>query len=109
MDDETKQALEAAVFRRLVAHLQNRTDVQNIDLMITAASAATAWATGTATPPPNAASRWKKTRPAPWSMAWRPTTGRPDIRSRRRRNSWRLSRPAKRLTAKALHRTGRVL
>ena len=27
-------ALEAAVFRRLVAHLQGRTDVQNIDLMI---------------------------------------------------------------------------
>jgi hypothetical protein len=31
MSDE---ALEAAVFRRLVAHLQTRTDVQNIDLMI---------------------------------------------------------------------------
>ena len=26
-------ALEAAAFRRLVAHLQERTDVQNIDLM----------------------------------------------------------------------------
>lgn len=31
MSDE---ALEAAVFRRLVRHLQTRTDVQNIDLMI---------------------------------------------------------------------------
>ena len=31
MNDEV---LEAAVFRRLVAHLQARTDVQNIDLMI---------------------------------------------------------------------------
>ena len=30
--DQT-QALEAAAFRRLVAHLQERTDVQNIDLM----------------------------------------------------------------------------
>lgn len=28
-----QQALEAAAFRRLVAHLQTRTDVQNIDLM----------------------------------------------------------------------------
>ena len=28
--------LEAAAFRRLVAHLQERTDVQNIDLMILA-------------------------------------------------------------------------
>ena len=30
---EQQQALEAAAFRRLVAHLQTRTDVQNIDLM----------------------------------------------------------------------------
>jgi hypothetical protein len=29
------QALEAAVFRRLLAHLDARKDVQNIDLMIT--------------------------------------------------------------------------
>jgi len=33
MDDKTKTELEAAAFRRLVAHLQERTDVQNIDLM----------------------------------------------------------------------------
>ena len=29
----TKTELEAAAFRRLVTHLQERTDVQNIDLM----------------------------------------------------------------------------
>ena len=29
----TKTQLEAAAFRRLVSHLQERTDVQNIDLM----------------------------------------------------------------------------
>ena len=33
MDDKTKTELEAAAFRRLVEHLQERTDVQNIDLM----------------------------------------------------------------------------
>ena len=33
MDDKTRTELEAAAFRRLVAHLQERTDVQNIDLM----------------------------------------------------------------------------
>jgi len=33
MDAATRTALEAAAFRRLVAHLQERTDVQNIDLM----------------------------------------------------------------------------
>jgi hypothetical protein len=32
-DPATRQALEAAAFRRLVAHLQHRTDVQNVDLM----------------------------------------------------------------------------
>lgn len=30
---DAKTELEAAAFRRLVAHLQERTDVQNIDLM----------------------------------------------------------------------------
>ena len=33
MDDKTRTELEAAAFRRLVEHLQERTDVQNIDLM----------------------------------------------------------------------------
>jgi uncharacterized protein len=33
IDDKTRTELEAAVFRRLVAHLRQRTDVQNIDLM----------------------------------------------------------------------------
>jgi hypothetical protein len=31
--DPMRTKLEAAVFRRLVAHFQDRTDVQNIDLM----------------------------------------------------------------------------
>ena len=33
MDEKTKTELEAAAFRRLVSHLRERTDVQNIDLM----------------------------------------------------------------------------
>ncbi|MBX9931855.1 MAG: DUF1244 domain-containing protein [Methylobacterium sp.] len=33
IDPATRTELEAAVFRRLVNHLQTRTDVQNIDLM----------------------------------------------------------------------------
>ena len=32
-DQATTTELQAAAFRRLVAHLQHRTDVQNIDLM----------------------------------------------------------------------------
>jgi hypothetical protein len=33
MDDKTRIELEAAVYRRLVDHLRQRTDVQNIDMM----------------------------------------------------------------------------
>lgn len=33
MNKEQQTELEAAAFRRLVSHLQNRTEVQNIDLM----------------------------------------------------------------------------
>ena len=36
MDATTQTELEAAAFRRLIAHLGERTDVQNIDLMILA-------------------------------------------------------------------------
>ena len=33
IDDATTEALQAAAFRTLVAHLRSRSDVQNIDLM----------------------------------------------------------------------------
>jgi hypothetical protein len=33
MDPSKRTEIEAAAFRRLVEHLQSRTDVQNIDLM----------------------------------------------------------------------------
>jgi hypothetical protein len=33
MDDQTRIELEAAAFRRLVEHLRERSDVQNIELM----------------------------------------------------------------------------
>jgi len=33
IEDKTRTELEAAVYRRLVEHLRQRTDVQNIDLM----------------------------------------------------------------------------
>lgn len=33
MDDKTTIELEAAAFRKLVEHLRERTDVQNIDMM----------------------------------------------------------------------------
>src|SRR5437660_11680573 len=33
IDDKTRTELEAAAFRRLVEHLRERTDVQNIDMM----------------------------------------------------------------------------
>jgi uncharacterized protein len=33
IDEKTKTELEAAAYRRLLEHLRNRTDVQNIDMM----------------------------------------------------------------------------
>jgi uncharacterized protein len=36
MDEAQRTELEAAAFRRLVGHLRERTDVQNLDLMDTA-------------------------------------------------------------------------
>ena len=36
MDEQTRMAAEAQAFRALVAYLQQRTDVQNIDIMNTA-------------------------------------------------------------------------
>ncbi len=36
MDKLTQTEIEAAAFRRLLAHLQKQTDLQNIDLMIQA-------------------------------------------------------------------------
>ena len=33
MDDTTKKELQSAAFERLIRHLRERTDVQNIDLM----------------------------------------------------------------------------
>jgi hypothetical protein len=36
MDEQTRIELEAATFRRLLRHLQEHTEVQNIDLMVLA-------------------------------------------------------------------------
>ena len=33
MDDNTKKDLQSAVFERLIQHLRNRNDVQNLDIM----------------------------------------------------------------------------
>jgi uncharacterized protein len=33
LDEKTKTELEAAAYRRLLQHLRDRTDVQNIDMM----------------------------------------------------------------------------
>ena len=52
-DDKTRTELEAAAFRRLVDHLRERTDVQNIDLMNLAGFCR------------NCLSNWMKTPPRP--------------------------------------------
>lgn len=49
-DEKTRVELEAAVYRRLVEHLRNRADVQNIDLMTLAGFCRTACRTGCGRP-----------------------------------------------------------
>lgn len=56
MTPQQQLELEAAAFRRLVEHLQKRTDVQNIDLMNLSGFAATACPSGTRPPPTSARS-----------------------------------------------------
>ena len=51
IDPATQTELEAAAFRRLVAHLQERTDTQNIDLMNLAGFVVIVWRNGTKPPP----------------------------------------------------------
>ena len=94
-DTATQTELEAAAFRRLVEHLRERTDVQNIDLMNLAGFCR------------NCLSRWVHWREAgrverPWASATRrrgrsftacrTRNGRPNIRKKRarsRRPRWR--------------------
>ena len=47
---QTTTEIEAAVFRRLLAHLDERKDVQNIDLMILAGFFVTVYPNGTRPP-----------------------------------------------------------
>ncbi len=56
MNDQQRLELEAAAFRRLVAHLDSRKDVQNIDLMNLSGFAVTACPSGTRRLPTNARS-----------------------------------------------------
>jgi hypothetical protein len=100
IDPATRTELEAAAFRRLVAHLRERTDVQNIDLMNLAGFCR------------NCLSKWYRTEaeqkgvPSPTRMPGRsstacPTrTGRRSTRSRRPGNRRRNSPPRTPVTAK---------
>ena len=49
--NDSQQAIEAAVFRRLIAHLDENKSVQNIDLMNLAISAETVCLNGIWQPP----------------------------------------------------------
>jgi hypothetical protein len=100
MDDATREKLEAAAFRRLVAHLRKRTDVQNIDLMITGGFCR------------NCLGDWYAEAAAEQGIALDKESARAEIygmpqaewkrpiRKRRRRNKRRLLRLRKRLTAR---------
>ena len=63
MDKSVQTEIEAAVFRRLITHLDEHKDVQNIELMILADFCRNCLANGTAKPPQNAAKRWIMMKP----------------------------------------------
>ena len=48
MDENTKKELQSAAFERLINHLRDRKDVQNIDLMNLAGFAEIVYRNGTA-------------------------------------------------------------
>ncbi len=81
LDATTRTELEAAAFRRLLKHLDDNKDVQNIDLMILADFCR------------NCLSKW--TPPASTSTACPTASGKPITRVRQRRNSWLLLKRAK--------------
>jgi len=96
MDEKTRTELEAAAFRRLVAHLRTRTDVQNIDMMNLAGFCRNClgdWYR-------EAASRWKRIKRAKSSMAWRRPNGKSAIRRTLVPTHRRHLQRARRLTAK---------
>ena len=98
MDEREQIELEAAVFRRLVEHLQKRTDVQNIDLMTTAGFCR------------NCLGDWYRDAAAERGLeigkddararVYGKPNGRSGIRRRPQRNNSKLSSDRKRLTAK---------
>ncbi len=100
MDERTREHLEAAVFRRLVAHLRNRTDVQNIDLMNLAGFCRNCLGDWYREAAAGEGIALKRIRPVRSSMACRPRNGRSAIRKTQRRNSRRLFPKLKRHTVK---------
>ncbi|MEJ0042835.1 MAG: DUF1244 domain-containing protein [Rhizomicrobium sp.] len=101
MDEKTRLELEAAAFRRLVAHLRGRTDVQNIDLMNLAGFCRNCLGDWYREAAAEKGSCFRRTRRARSSTACRRPNGRRAIRKRRRRSSRRRSPRPRRLTAKA--------
>ena len=102
MDTETE--LEAAVFRRLVRHLRERTDVQNIDLMNLSGFCRNCLGDWYREAAAEKGIVLEKDRRAAWSMAWRPPNGRRNIKRMQRRSNRRHSRNPRRLTARISHR-----
>lgn len=98
MDESTQRDLEAAAFRRLVSHLQERTDAQNIDMMNLAGFAGIASPTGLSMRQGMQALTLIRQARARWCTACPMRSGRPNISARQR-----LS---KRLRLKS--RTGRI-
>ena len=89
MDRDKTIEVEAAAFRRLLAHLDTRTDAQNIDLMNLAGFCR------------NCLSKWyaaaaeERGHSVTYEDAREPGNGRRSFRRRRPLNNWRPFKPAR--------------
>ena len=100
MDKQTQIELEAAAFRRLVAHLDQNKAVQNIDLMNLAGFCRTAWPNGTLRRRKNAATRSIRRRLESISMACLTPIGKPYTRAR---PQTRAQQPSRQIVAEIKH------
>lgn len=95
MVDTDRTELEAAAFRQLLAHLQQHTEVQNIELMILADFCRNCLANGTRRRRPNAVSASITSKPARSFTACPTPNGRINTSAKLLRNNWQPTRPGK--------------
>ena len=98
LTEQQKTEFEAAAFRTLVAHLRNRTDVQNIDLMNLSGFCRNCLSNWYQDAAAEAGIDISKQKPAKSSTACPTTSGKQNTRRKRRKSRRQNSPPPIRIT-----------